>query len=113
MTSGLPDRDVIVVGAGLAGLQCARTLARAGLDVGVLEASDAVGGRIRTDVVDGVLVDRGFQLLNPAYPAVRRWVDVDALGLQAFMTGTEAVLFDDLKGRARFVRVEGGTLKRD
>ncbi len=49
----------------------------------VLEASDRVGGRIRTDRVDGFLVDRGFQLLNPAYPAVRRWVDVDALGAPA------------------------------
>ena len=53
----------------------------------VLEASDAVGGRIRTERVDGFLVDRGFQLLNPAYPAVRRWVDVDALGLQPFGAG--------------------------
>ncbi len=52
---------------------------RQGREVVVLEAGDAVGGRIRTDRVDGFLVDRGFQLLNPAYPAVRRWIDVDAL----------------------------------
>ena len=56
----------------------------------VLEASDVVGGRIRTERVDGFLVDRGFQLLNPAYPAVRRWVDVDALGLQPFGAGVAA-----------------------
>ena len=56
----------------------------------VLEASDGVGGRIRTDRIDGFLVDRGFQLLNPAYPAVRRWVDVDALGLQPFGAGVAA-----------------------
>ena len=74
--------DVVVVGAGLAGLRCAQVLSSAGRDVVVLEASDGVGGRIRTDRIDGFLVDRGFQLLNPAYPAVRRWVDVDALGLQ-------------------------------
>ncbi len=84
------DTDVVVVGAGLAGLRCARALADAGRDVVVLEASDAVGGRIRTEQVDGFLVDRGFQLLNPAYPAVRRWVDVDALGLQPFGAGVAA-----------------------
>lgn len=82
--------DVVVVGAGLAGLRCAQVLAGAGRDVVVLEASDGVGGRIRTDRVDGFLVDRGFQLLNPAYPAVRRWVDVDALHLQPFGAGVAA-----------------------
>ena len=82
--------DVVVVGAGLAGLRCAQVLAVAGRDVVVLEASDGVGGRIRTDRIDGFLVDRGFQLLNPAYPAVRRWVDVDALGLQPFGAGVAA-----------------------
>lgn len=85
------DADVLVVGAGLAGLRCARVLHEAGHEVLVLEASDAVGGRIRTDRVDGFLVDRGFQLLNPAYPAVRRWVDVEALGLQGFGAGVAAV----------------------
>lgn len=79
------------MGAGLAGLRCARVLHEAGHDVIVLEAADAVGGRIRTDRVDGYLVDRGFQLLNPAYPAVRRWIDVQALGLQGFGAGVAAV----------------------
>ncbi len=82
-----PDTDVIVVGAGLAGLRCARRLGELGHEVTVLEASDAVGGRVRTDVVDGFRCDRGFQVLNPAYPAVRSWVDVDALGLQHFGAG--------------------------
>lgn len=114
MSSPLPDHDVVVVGAGLAGLQCARTLARAGLDVVVLEASDAVGGRIRTDVVDGFLVDRGFQLLNPAYPAVRRWVDTDALGLQPFGAGVAALLDDGLQllgHPVRAPRLLGTTLR--
>ncbi|MFJ4038089.1 NAD(P)/FAD-dependent oxidoreductase [Microbacterium sp. NPDC090007] len=76
--------DVIVVGAGLAGLRAAVRLAEAGRDVVVLEAEDAVGGRERTDVVDGFRLDLGFHVLNPAYPAVRRWVDVDALALRRF-----------------------------
>lgn len=88
--------DVVVVGAGLAGLRCAQALAAAGREVVVLEASDRVGGRIRTDRVDGFLVDHGFQLLNPAYPAVRRWVDVDALGLQPFGAGVAARTEDGL-----------------
>ncbi|MBP1134873.1 phytoene dehydrogenase-like protein [Arthrobacter sp. PvP023] len=79
--------EVLVVGAGLAGLQCARELQAAGRDVQVWEADDDVGGRIRTEQVDGFLVDRGFQVLNPAYPAVRRWVDVGALELQPFGAG--------------------------
>lgn len=58
---------VAVVGAGLAGLACARRLQTAGRDVVVLEASDGVGGRVRTDVVDGFLLDRGFQVLLTGY----------------------------------------------
>lgn len=78
------DHDVVVIGAGLAGLQCARLLEQRGLDVVVLEASDGVGGRVRTDLVDGFRCDRGFQVLNPAYPELRRSVDVAALRLQPF-----------------------------
>ena len=54
--------DVAIIGAGIAGLVCARKLCRAGLKVLVFEAGDAVGGRIRTDEVDGFLLDRGFQV---------------------------------------------------
>ncbi len=79
--------DVVVVGAGLAGLRCAGALRERGREVVVLEAGDAVGGRVRTDLVDGFRCDRGFQVLNPAYPAVRRWVDLEALALQSFGAG--------------------------
>ncbi len=81
---------VVVVGAGLAGLACAQRLIEAGLDVVVLEASDGVGGRVRTDVVDGFRCDRGFQLLNPAYPALPRVVDVAELELRPFRAGVVA-----------------------
>src|SRR6188508_2210504 len=78
---------IVVVGAGLAGLACAQRLTAAGLEVIVLEASDAVGGRVRTDEIDGFRCDRGFQLVNPAYPALGRVVDLDQLDLRAFGAG--------------------------
>ena len=76
--------DVVVVGAGLAGLACARSLSEHLDDVVVLEAGDGVGGRVRTDHVDGFTLDRGFQVLNTGYPELRRTVDLDALELRAF-----------------------------
>ena len=79
--------EVVVVGAGLAGLACARHLSRAGVEVAVLEAADAVGGRVRTDVVDGMLLDRGFQVHNTGYPEAQRVLDHAALDLQDFAAG--------------------------
>ena len=81
------DAPVIVVGAGLAGLACAQRLSRAGVEVVVLEASDGVGGRVRTDVVDGYRCDRGFQLLNPAYPVLKHVLEIEALDLHPFQAG--------------------------
>ncbi|WP_394216187.1 flavin monoamine oxidase family protein [Brachybacterium vulturis] len=86
---GSTDTDVVIIGAGLAGLQCARRLQRAGLQATVLEAADSVGGRVATERIDGFLCDRGFQVLNPAYPAVRAWIDEAALELQSFGTGVD------------------------
>jgi predicted NAD/FAD-dependent oxidoreductase len=79
--------DVVVVGAGLAGLAAARHLHAAGRDVVVLEASDGVGGRVRTDMVDGYRLDRGFQVLLTAYPELAKQFDVDALDLRSFEPG--------------------------
>ena len=79
--------DVVVVGAGLAGLAAARTLSTAGRSVAVLEASDGVGGRVRTDVVDGFQLDRGFQILLTAYPEAERQLDLGALDLKPFTPG--------------------------
>lgn len=76
-----------MVGAGLAGLTCARQLHAAGAEVVVYERDVRVGGRVQTDVVDGYRCDRGFQLINPAYPAVPRELDVAALDLRAFGAG--------------------------
>ncbi|MFM7685611.1 MAG: NAD(P)/FAD-dependent oxidoreductase [Actinomycetota bacterium] len=85
----LPERvDAVVVGAGLAGLAAARVLHEAGRSVVVVEASDGVGGRVRTDVVNGFRLDRGFQVLLTAYPEVQRQLDVEALRLRAFLPGS-------------------------
>lgn len=80
--------DVIVIGAGVSGLVCALELTRLGFPVQVLEASDAVGGRVRTDVVDGFRLDRGFQVLLTAYPEARRWLSYEGLALRIFEPGT-------------------------
>ncbi len=79
--------DVVIVGAGMAGLTCARALRAGGASCVVLEASDAVGGRVRTDDVGGFRLDRGFQVLLTAYPTARRWLDFAALGLGRFEPG--------------------------
>ena len=95
---------IVVVGAGLAGLACAQRLTAAGLEVIVLEASDAVGGRVRTDEIDGFRCDRGFQLINPAYPALGRVVDLDQLDLRAF--GAGVVVAGDTAARSWPTRVD-------
>lgn len=69
--------DLAVVGAGLAGLAAARRAGELGLNVEVFEASDGIGGRVRSDVVDGYICDRGFQLINPSYPALSRYYSPD------------------------------------
>ena len=84
----MTERPVVVVGAGLAGLCCARELHRRGMPTLVLEASDGVGGRVRTDLHDGFLLDRGFQVLLTAYPECRAVLDYDALDLRPFFPGS-------------------------
>lgn len=78
---------VIVIGSGLAGLCAARQLSIHGVEVLVLEATDCVGGRVRTDIVDGVHMDHGFQLYNTAYPEGKRVLDYPALELHPFSSG--------------------------
>ena len=79
--------DAIIVGAGLAGLSCAVRMEAAGAEVRLLEAEDAPGGRIRTDIVDGFRLDRGFQILLTGYPAATDTLDLKALRLRKFSSG--------------------------
>ena len=76
--------DVLIVGAGLAGLSCARQLHEKAVSFQILEASDGVGGRVRTDQVDGFLLDRGFQVLLTAYPEAQRLLNYSLLDLKTF-----------------------------
>lgn len=86
--SQLPARvDAVVVGAGLAGLAAARQIKSRGRSVIVVEAQDGVGGRVRTDKVDGFLLDRGFQVLLTAYPELKTQIDMSALDLKMFSSG--------------------------
>ena len=81
------DHDVIVIGAGVAGLTCARRLVAGGRAPLVLERSDTIGGRVRTDTVDGYQLDHGFQVLPLAYPEAKAALDYDSLGLGVFERG--------------------------
>ncbi|MFU8872928.1 FAD-dependent oxidoreductase [Micromonospora sp. SL4-19] len=81
------DTDVVIVGGGLAGLAAARRLHRAGVPWRLLEAADRLGGRVATDEVDGFLLDRGFQVLNTAYPRLGGLLDLATLDLGWFTSG--------------------------
>lgn len=81
------ETHVLIIGAGLAGLACARRLQDAGLNFIICEATDRVGGRVATDVCEGYRLDRGFQVLLTAYPEARRLLDYDALDLRCFYPG--------------------------
>lgn len=83
-----PQYDVVVIGAGLAGLTAARVLNDNAIPCVVLDASDRVGGRVKTDEVDGFLLDYGFQVFLTAYPEAKQWLDFDALDLHSFFNGS-------------------------
>lgn len=81
------EKDIIIVGAGVAGLRCTELLQKAGFDALLLEASDAAGGRVRTDLVDGFRLDRGFQVLLTSYPEAKSALSYRALKLRRFTSG--------------------------
>jgi phytoene dehydrogenase-like protein len=81
------SHDIVIIGAGIAGLSCARRLHAAGIPFCILEASGRIGGRVKTDRIDGFLLDHGFQVLQDAYPEARRQLDYEALNLRSFAPG--------------------------
>lgn len=88
-------RRVIVIGAGLSGLACARLLRQAGCDVTVFERAAHIGGRVRTESVDGFVCDRGFQVLLTSYPEAASQLDLKRLSLHAFAPG--ALIWDGVR----------------
>ena len=74
---------IVIIGAGVAGLTCAKYLKDKSIEALVLEASDQVGGRVRTDTIEGFRLDRGFQVLLTSYPEAKKLLDYEALKLQS------------------------------
>ncbi|MBC6112968.1 NAD(P)/FAD-dependent oxidoreductase [Pedobacter fastidiosus] len=79
--------DVVIIGAGIAGLTAGKILKSAGKTIKIIEASDGVGGRVRTDHINGFLLDRGFQVLLTAYPETQKILDYKRLNLKVFKPG--------------------------
>ena len=88
----MSKKKIYIIGAGLSGLIAALELEKAGLSPVILEASDRIGGRMKTDIVDGYRLDHGFQVLNTAYPEAKRYLDFQALQLKNFDPG--AIIFE-------------------
>ena len=89
------DYKIHIIGAGVSGLVAARVLEDNGYNPVILEATDRVGGRVKTDTKEGYPLDHGFQVLLTAYPAAQKYLNLDALELQKFIPG--AVIFNNGK----------------
>ena len=104
-------RKAIIAGAGLSGLTAACALQRIGHEAVIFEASDGVGGRVRTDIIDGYQLDRGFQVMFTAYPALQEELDYEKLNLRAFEPGAmilferkQHILVDPMRVPARILQ---------
>ncbi|MCA9777323.1 MAG: FAD-dependent oxidoreductase [Candidatus Eremiobacteraeota bacterium] len=105
------DCHTLIVGAGLSGLACALTLERSGVDWLLIEKNPAVGGRVQTRKTDaGYLLDHGFQVLNTAYPALHRLIDITELNLGEFESGAEVFLENRFQRVADPLRKPGDLL---
>jgi phytoene dehydrogenase-like protein len=99
MNSEMENKPIVIIGGGLAGICCARELQTRGLDFVLVEASDRLGGRVRTETVDGFRLDVGFQVLLTSYPEAQRKLDFDRLQLGRFRPGAM------IRFRHRFTRL--------
>ncbi|MEL0642916.1 FAD-dependent oxidoreductase [Olleya sp. Ti.3.14] len=81
------DYKIHIVGAGISGLIAATVLEKNGFSPVIIETTDSIGGRVKTDIVDGYQLDHGFQVLLTAYPAAQKHLNLEALQLQSFIPG--------------------------
>jgi len=92
------DKRIFIVGAGVSGLVAARVLENHGYSPTIFEASGRVGGRVKTDIVEGYQLDHGFQVMLDAYPKAQEYLNYDKLDFQKLIPG--AILFNNGKRRA-------------
>lgn len=92
----MQNEKVIIIGAGIAGLTAAIELEKAGFKPTILEGSDSIGGRVKTDKVGDYLLDHGFQVLLTAYPEAQHYLDYEKLNLKKFTPG--ALIIDSKNG---------------
>ena len=81
------SHDVVIVGAAIAGLSCARVLQEHGISFTILEETERPGGRIKTDYENGYQLDHGFQVLQTGYPEISRYLDLVVLNSNGFRQG--------------------------
>ena len=93
------DHKIYIIGAGVAGLVAAKVLEDQGFYPTIIEVTERVGGRVKTDIVDGYQLDHGFQVLLTAYPAAQKHLNFEALELQGFLPG--ATIFN--KGKQKTI----------
>jgi len=91
------DYNIHIIGAGISGLIAAKTLEEKGYNPVIIEGSDRVGGRLKTDIVNGYQLDHGFQVLLDAYPMAQKHLDYNTLNLQKFVPG--ATIFSNAKAQ--------------
>ena len=81
-------KNPIIIGAGISGLVAAIELEKAGYSPTILEATDLVGGRVKSEILNGLPIDHGFQVLLTEYPEAQRYLDYDKLELLTFLPGS-------------------------
>ena len=86
-----------IIGGGISGLIAAQVLENYGYKPTIIEGSNSVGGRVKSDLVEGYLLDRGFQVLLTSYPAAKKYIDFDALEIQKLLPG--ATIFKNGKSQ--------------
>ena len=87
MNNSKQDYKIHIIGAGVSGLIAATVLEQNGYSPVILESTDRPGGRLKTDILHGVPLDHGFQVLLTAYPMVKKYINLKALNCNYFKPG--------------------------